>query len=429
MQTERVDPSKDFPIVSWGLPFPEACVKHMSDTLHTSKAYIIVSGSLSRNTDALQRLESALGGDRVVGVRKGMTPHTLYSELLTVAEDVKRSGADCIVTLGGGSLIDGAKGMVFVSQAIHILSSDRNSRSADYYIEGFDIFLKKSVQLRLDRLADPNTPTELKPAVMPVISITTTLSAGEYNPAGGATNDNTRHKQLFQPPASPGPKVIIWDPELTLTVPEKVWLSTGLRAVDHCVETICSSNPKPKGTVYSTKGLRLLIPALLRTKQDPADLDARLNAQKGGAESMKAHLLEGVHAGGSHGIGHQLGPYGVPHAETTCVLLPAVQKFNARVNAAQQAELVTILWDDPIVASVLEKHSLTREIGDLGDVLDAIIRELGFPRTLKEYGIGRENLDKVAESSLGDICCTWNAISLVKKEQVLEILEMCVGDE
>ncbi|TVY14956.1 Dehydrogenase FUM7 [Lachnellula arida] len=419
MQTERVDPSKDFPFVSWGLPFPEACAKHMSDTLHVSKAYIIVSGSLSRNTDALQRLESALGDDRVAGVWRGMTPHTLYSELLTIAKDVKRSGADCIVTLGGGSLIDGAKGMVFA------LANDINLED----IEGFDVFLKKSMQLRLARLADPDTPTELKPSVMPIISITTTLSAGEYNPIGGATNDTTKHKQLFLAPASTGPKVIIWDPELTLTVPEKVWLSTGLRAVDHCVETICSSNPKAAGTVYSTKGLRLLIPALLRTKQDPTDLDARLDAQKGGAESMKAFLLEGVRVGASHGIGHQLGPYGVPHAETTCVLLPAVQKFNARVNAAQQAELIAILWDDPIVASVLEKHKLTRETGDLGDVLDAIIRELGFPRTLREYGVGREDLGKIAESSLGDICCTWNAISLVRKEQVLEILEMCVGDE
>lgn len=115
METERVNPAKAFPIVSWGLPFPEACAEHMSDTLHTSKAYIIVSGSLSRNTDALQRLESALGGNRVAGVRKGMTPHTLYSELLTIAKDVKKSGADCVVTLGGGSIIDGAKGMVFVS--------------------------------------------------------------------------------------------------------------------------------------------------------------------------------------------------------------------------------------------------------------------------------------------------------------------------
>lgn len=164
-------------------------------------------------------------------------------------------------------------------------------------IEKFDVFLKKSMQLRRDRYVDPNTPTDLKPSVIPTISITTTLSAGEYNAAGGATNDATKHKQLFLDPSETGPRVIIWDPELTLTVPENVWLSTGLRAVDHCVETICSSNPKPVGTAYSTKGLRLLIPALLKTKANPSDLEARLNAQKGGAESMKAAVLEGVHVG------------------------------------------------------------------------------------------------------------------------------------
>ncbi|TVY84484.1 Dehydrogenase [Lachnellula suecica] len=419
MQTERVNPAKAFPIVSWGLPFSEACATHLSDTLHASKAYIIVSGSLSRDTDALQRLESALGKERVAGVWKGITPHTLYSELLTITKDVKKSGADCIVTLGGGSIIDGAKGMVFA------IANDVDLDNVDT----FDTFLKKSMELRKDRLANPDKPTDLKPSTIPIISITTTLSAGEYNPAGGATNDNTKHKQLFQDPSATGPKVIIWDPELTLTVPKNVWLSTGLRAMDHCVETICSSNPKPTGTVYSTKGLRLLIPALLKTKEDPKNLEARLNAQKGGAESMKAFLLEGVHVGGSHGIGHQLGPYGVPHAETTCVLLPAVQKFNASFNGSQQAELVKLLWDDPIVASVLQKHNLTLEKSDLGDVLDAIIRELGFPRTLKEYGVGREHLDKIAESSIGDVCCTWNAISLTDKGQVLEILEMCVGDQ
>lgn len=127
METERVNPAKAFPIVSWGLSFPEACAKHLSDTLHASRAYIIVSGSLSRDTDALQRLERALGKEKVAGVWKGITPHTLYSELLTITKDVKKSRADCIVTLGGGSIIDGAKGMVFVS-----LLTNR-SRSDDIY--------------------------------------------------------------------------------------------------------------------------------------------------------------------------------------------------------------------------------------------------------------------------------------------------------
>lgn len=162
--------------------------------------------------------------------------------------------------------------------------------------EAMDPFFKESNAHRHlpEGQASPNNQ---KASTIPVISVTTTLSAGEYNYAGGATNDITKHKQLFIDPIKCGPKVIILDPGLTLTTPEKVWLSTGLRAVDHCVETICSSNHKPAGTAYSLEGIKLLIPALLQTKKDPQNQDARLRAQLGSAESMKAHLLEGVHVG------------------------------------------------------------------------------------------------------------------------------------
>ena len=120
---------------------------------------------------------------------------------------------------------------------------------------------------------------------------------------------------------------------------------------------------------------------------------------------------------------------GVPHAETTCICLPAVQKFNAKVNAQQQALVVDAFWDDPDIAAALTKHSLVKVQADLGDALDAVIRELGFPRTLGEYGIGRDKLEAIAERSIKDVCCHFNAIPLERKEQVLEILEMCLGDQ
>jgi alcohol dehydrogenase class IV len=115
--------------------------------------------------------------------------------------------------------------------------------------------------------------------------------------------------------------------------------------------------------------------------------------------------------------------------ETTCIALPAVQKFNAKVNADRQAIVLGAFWGDEKISTVLEKHGLVRDKADLGDALDAIICELGFPRTLKEYGIGRDKLDVIAESSLKDALCQKNIIPLTEKEQVLEILEMCVGDQ
>jgi alcohol dehydrogenase class IV len=114
--------TEKYPIISYGLPFPEACAKHIHPTFGCSKVYVLISGSLSRNTDALARLEKALPDGMIVGVRKGMQPHTLFSETLETAIAIKQAGADCIITLGGGSLIDAAKIMIFVSHSLYFFT-------------------------------------------------------------------------------------------------------------------------------------------------------------------------------------------------------------------------------------------------------------------------------------------------------------------
>lgn len=108
-------PNNQGPLLSYNLPFPSACRQHIDSSLSPSRVYIICSGSLARNTSSLQRLEGSLGS-AVVGIRRGMKPHVLMSEVLEVIEDARRMEANVIVTLGGGSLIDGAKAIAFVSR-------------------------------------------------------------------------------------------------------------------------------------------------------------------------------------------------------------------------------------------------------------------------------------------------------------------------
>lgn len=103
------------PYVSYGLPYQVSCARHVKETFHASKVYIIASGSLARNTDRLDRLVEALGKDAVVGIRRGITPHTPWSEILSITQECRDSGADCVVTLGAGSVTDGAKLVVLVS--------------------------------------------------------------------------------------------------------------------------------------------------------------------------------------------------------------------------------------------------------------------------------------------------------------------------
>lgn len=116
-----------------------------------------------------------------------------------------------------------------------------------------------------------------------------------------------------------------------------------------------------------------------------------------------------------------------PKKETTCVCLPAVQKYNAKTNGAQQQIILDALWSDPVVARVFEQHGLVKGKADLGDALDTVIRALGLPRKLKEYNIAPKDLVAIAENSLKDACCKKNPIPLVEKDQVLEILRSCLG--
>jgi alcohol dehydrogenase class IV len=105
---------RDEPRLSYGIPFPQSAAHHVENTFKATKVYIICSGSLARNTDALDRLKKALG-DKVVGVRIGMKSHTLWSEVLEIVNEARSAGADLLLTLGAGSLTDAAKIVSFVS--------------------------------------------------------------------------------------------------------------------------------------------------------------------------------------------------------------------------------------------------------------------------------------------------------------------------
>ncbi len=112
--TRRAFPDSESPTVSYGLSFPQACAKHVETTFKASRVYIIASGSLARNTNALTRLQNALNG-KVVATRTGLKPHTQLDEVLEMIHQARSVNADMIVTLGGGTTTDAAKVTAFVS--------------------------------------------------------------------------------------------------------------------------------------------------------------------------------------------------------------------------------------------------------------------------------------------------------------------------
>ncbi|KAI0180219.1 putative Fe-containing alcohol dehydrogenase [Hypoxylon sp. FL1284] len=388
------------PLLSYGLRFSESVLKHADGTFHASRIYVICSTSLANNTTCLDELKNTLG-DEIAGVRVGMKPHSLWSEILQIVADARKCEADLIVTLGAGSLTDAAKTVSF-ALANDVLTP-----------EELDTLCPTSPQRR----------DEIRPSRVPVVCIPTSLSGGEYSATAGATNDETGRKHSFSG-ALQGPALVILDPELSTTTPERVWLSTGVKAVDHCVEALCSLQSNDAADEDAKRGLAKLIPGLIKSKQNPKDLEARLACQLGARDAMSA-CSSGVPLGASHGIGHQLGPAGVSHGETSCILNPAVCKYNYKkgANVERQNTIIHILWEDPNAREVFQQQQLEKETADLGDLMDAIIRVLGLPRSLKDFGIGEDKLGGIAEHSLKDRWVQSNPAPL-DKEGVLEILRM-----
>jgi len=183
------------------------------------------------------------------------------------------------------------------------------------------------------------------------------------------------------------PAAVILDPAVTVHTPEWLFLSTGIRAVDHAVEDLCSINPTPFSDGASMQALRLLSRGLPAVKADPGDLAARLDCQMGAWMSIMGSQ-NGVSKGASHGIGHVLGGTAdVPHGYTSCVMLPHVLRFNEPVNAARQAMVSEALGHPEMKAA---------------DAVAALIAGLGLPATLRAVDVKSEQLDTIARQSMHD---------------------------
>lgn len=277
-------------------------------------------------------------------------------------------------------------------------------------------------------LGATNPPPSITRPSVPLICIPTTLSGGEYFALAGGTNDATHQNTGFLH-SGIGASLVLLDPALCLTTPLYHWLSTGIRGLDHCVEALCSLAGTRASDERAERGLRVLVRGLIACKDDAdgVDVGARTRCHEGVRSAME-NMRAGVPMGGSHAIGHQLGPLGVPHGVTSCILCPAVIKFNARYSGeeseiARRQEVVRrILWSEEQVVKVLKDGGLEAETSDLGDALDVVIRFLGLPRSLGDFDVAADMIPVLAKDTLEDFWARTNPVPLLDTAQVEEIL-------
>lgn len=283
------------------------------------------------------------------------TPSQITEEAMAY---LKSNSADCVVSIGGGSTIG----------------------------------LGKAISIRTG---------------LPHICIPTTYAGSEMTPILGETQDG-RKTTRSDPKILPG--TVIYDVELTMTLPAALSATSGVNAIAHAVESLYASNTNPVIRMFALKGTASLAKSLPVIVKDPQNKDARSQAQYGawlcgvtlGSSAMALH----------HKLCHTLGgSFNLPHAETHTIVLPHALSYNAPAIPKQMEELASALPDSN---------------GDAIHGLNVLLEKLNVKRALKDFGMKEEDVDKATDIAMS---AQYPNPRKLEKEQIREVIRRCWAGE
>ena len=381
---------QDIERVVYGKPAGVA-LRAEAERLGAKKVFITTSKSVAQSALLASVIDGL--GDLHAGTYAGITAHSPRPCVVEGAAMARAAGADLIVAVGGGSAIDATK-TILIALWQNVTTVDE----LDAYRAGKP----------KEGAAPPSAAIRPPADAIRMIAVPTTLSAAEFNAFAGISDPRKGIKESFGHRLIV-PRVIVLDPAATLATPIDLMLSTGLKAVDHAVERLCSQQAHPFVLGTATEALKLLARALPAHKANPEDMATRLDLQFGMWLSIGAGT-SGVGVGASHGIGHVLGAAcHVPHGHTSCVMLPSVLRWNLPANEERQKR-VGEAFGQPEAAA--------------GDLVEGLVRALGLPGRLSEVGVGKDRFREIAEKSMHDRAVLNNPRPIKGPEQVMEILEL-----
>ncbi len=320
-------------LIHWG-PGSVTALGGELTRLEAHRIALVTTRSLVAEERLLSIVQRALGDARVV-VTAVVSQHAPMAQVDSAIRAAGDAQVDGVVSFGGGSPIDAAK-MLAVKVA------DRGGHAT---------------------------------RGLPHVAVPTTLSAAELA-AGAGFTDGAGNKAGMRDPRLL-PDAVIYDAELTLATPLALWLSTGIRALDHAVEGVIADGLHPFSDVMALEAIRRLFDSLPRAKAAPADVGVRTDNQ---LAAWFSFTLPGESAGGlSHVMGKQIGArHGIPHGVTSCLLLPHVMRYYERSTRDRMALLAAATGSDP------------------AGRVQSLIEALGLPQHIAAYGIGADELREAA---------------------------------
>ncbi|KAF2469701.1 Dehydroquinate synthase-like protein [Lindgomyces ingoldianus] len=334
----------------------ETVAEHLVKSLPSerSKAFIITGNSLATKTPLVKHVEDLLSS-RHAGTFSRIGEHAPVAQLDEATELVgKDSSIDTVISIGGGSPIDSAK-------AINYRLHEKTGKWLYH------------------------------------ITIPTTLSAGECTMMAGFTESNgvktgVRGKELV-------PHIVLYDSSFALHTPQRLWLSTGMRAMDHAVELLyhptASEVPARWMVLQAAQSLFTNLP---KYKENPKDEDVITKLQLAAFASLGflgTNIKGGL--GLSHALGYSLGsPYGIPHGITSCLTLGHVVKLKASEPAAaeQIARLMPFLGEKP-------SGDNEKDAENVGEKILQLVRRLDLDHDLRHYKVAHDQIPVIAKRATG----------------------------
>lgn len=311
------------------------------------RAFIITGQSLATQTDVVRRVEQTLGPLHA-GTFTAIRQHTPRGDVEQAVRQAQAVYADVLISVGGGSPIDATKAVAMS------LAQERGIFPAH-------------------------------------IAIPTTLSAAEFSHLVGVTDEENNIKVGFAH-TQVTPRCTILDAELTLPTPMALWLSTGIRSLDHAVETLYAPGTHPINDVLAMEAIKKLFEYLPRSKASPADIQARTELQLAAWMSFFGEVNTPM--GLSHNLGRRVGAsYNVAHGITSCILLPHVMRAMAPRHPLILAHIAHAIMRLP------DEMNMDEAALKSADAVSNLVKRLGLPQHLRDVGMHESELSTIAATT------------------------------
>lgn len=311
-------------------------------------------------------------------------PNPTVSNVNAGLTDLKSFDADLMISLGGGSVHDCAKGIAVVAT--------NGGKIQDY--EGLD----KSTK-----------PT------LPLVSINTTAGTASEMTRFCIITDETTHIKMAIVDSNLTPILSINDSAIMSNMPAGLTAATGMDALTHAVEAYVSTDASPITDACALKAIELIAQSLPTAVVEPKNMKARDDMAY--AQFLAGMAFNNASLGYVHAMAHQLGGmYDLPHGVCNALLLPHVEAFNESAAKERLDTIGQILTENNNDLAGLNTIDAIKKLADI----------VNIPKSLEELGVKREDFDELATNALKDVCGFTNPIQ-ASHEQIVGIFEEAFG--